>query len=364
MPEPRSTSLLKRPACVALAVLICVGCGGGGSDSVTPDETPNPDSTTAVVGPAGAVVTVPSGVAGVEIPPGLFSQPITITVSQIDPPNSPGVGPLPTGLKQYPPFYEFVTSPPGVALGAGVRVGVCQVSNPSNPFYPPEATHARLRLAHTVGSTIEILEPVDVSDFLKCGTVGPGGTRVTNNLLASFAHGGLGGKVKSFSPFGGVDPGPTNAATVFPISPRAGFILSETNDTGAEPARIIDLSQLGFVPGDLIRLERLGDFKFSPTTAEDGVAMIAVFSSTNVLLDRTLRFRVPGAIASTASPFVTLPTLKNGLDTDIPEDFIVGNITLMIPQNARYLFVGVPDPFFGDNIDSDGNFAIRVSPGS
>jgi len=343
---------------------------------------PNKDSTSAVVGPGGGVVVVPSGAAGVEFPAGSLGQSVTVTVTLIPTSPVPGTGPLPTTMKQYPPYYEFVTSPSGVDLGPGVRVGVCQVTDPSNKFYPPEATHPRLRLAHRVGNSVELLEPVGVSDFLRCSGVtaevpkaatpffrfAARATDEINQLLQSIApvpvyaaHGGLGGKVKSFSPFAGVDPGPLNVATTFPVSPRSGFLLTDTADSKVDPPLIIELAQLGFVPGDVVKLERLGDFSYTGTLPETGTQMTAVFSSTNELRDRFTRALVPGAI-SAGTPYTTSPLIRDGRATDIPEDFLVTTTSITIPPGALYLFVGVPDPFFGDNTDTDSNFAIRITP--
>jgi hypothetical protein len=168
----------------------------------------------------------PSGVAGVEIPPGVISQQATITITRLPAPAAPGQGPLPTSLNQYGPYYQIAISPANAQLGDSVRVGVCQVTDPSSPFYAPEATHDRLRLAHTVGTTTEILDRVGVDDFLRCVNVTAesgedGRSSYFGRTLASLAHrtmrffsptplnaahGGLGGKVKSFSPFGAVDP--------------------------------------------------------------------------------------------------------------------------------------------------------------
>jgi hypothetical protein len=355
----------------------------GGSDSVTPPNgASNKDSASAVVGPAGGRVVVPSGAAGVEIPPNSLSQTVTVTVSLLQTPATPGAGPLPTPLKQYPPYYEFVTSPAGVDLGPGVRVGVCQVTDASNKYYPPESTHPRLRLAHTVGAGIELLDPVDVSDFLRCsgvtaeapqsrarlGRFAAHAARALDGLFNAFgpssayaAHGGLGGKVKSFSPFGAVDPGPLNVATTFPVSSRSTFLLTDTVDSAADAPLVIELGRLGFVPGDVVKLERLGEFKPSTILPESDVAMIAVFSSTNEFRDRLSRVRVPGAISgglSVGSP----PTLFEKLDTDIPEDFSVTTLSLTIPTGALYLFVGVNDSHYSDNTDTDNNFAIQITP--
>jgi hypothetical protein len=172
-------------------------------------------------------VTTPNGEAGVQIPAGVLGSQVTVTVTKLPAPSAPNQGPLPTTLNQYGPYYEISTSPSNAQFGDSVRVGVCQVTDPASRFYAPEATHSRLRLAHTVGSTTEILEPVGVSDFLRCTNVTADADRIDPNSsrlaramaaishsarglfsprAAYAAHGGLGGKVKSFSPFGAVDP--------------------------------------------------------------------------------------------------------------------------------------------------------------
>jgi hypothetical protein len=206
---------------VLAAAAVLVACSGGGSEPTPPQTV---DKASATIGSTGGTVVTPSGAAGVQVPAGAFSQPVTVTVTQLTAPSTPGTGPLPTSLKQYPPYYEFTTSPAVAQFGDSVRVGVCQVTNPSDPLYAPEADHVRLKLAHTVGATIEILERVDVNDFLRCTNVTAGirqssgwrgalasiVTKAGNQLSpasAYAAHGGLGGKVKSFSPFGAVvDP--------------------------------------------------------------------------------------------------------------------------------------------------------------
>jgi alpha-tubulin suppressor-like RCC1 family protein len=202
-------------------VALTVCSGGGGSDTTQPPD--NSDAVTQSVGPAGATVVTPSGAAGVQIPAGTFSQPVAVTVSRIEVSTAPGSGPLPTSLKQYGPFYELTTNPPVLQFSNDARVGICQVTNPSSPYYPPEP-HALLRLAHKVGNDVEVLEPVSVNDFLVCGNVLPirESSHTSSRFLARLesiaghvtgffkpaqvyaAHGGLGGKVKSFSPFGAV----------------------------------------------------------------------------------------------------------------------------------------------------------------
>jgi hypothetical protein len=144
----------------------------------------------------------------------VLTQTDTVTITELGTPSQPGSGPLTTNLKQYGPFYEFSISPANAQFGDSVRVGVCQVTDPSSPYYAPEADHPKLKLAHTVGGVIEILPRVPVMDFLRCTGVTANAKRARGLLsrVASLfsvapayaAHGGLGGKVKSFSPFGAV----------------------------------------------------------------------------------------------------------------------------------------------------------------
>ena len=195
-----------------LAIPIVMACGGG-SDTTNPPQQ-QPDNVTQAVGTGGGTVVTPSGAAGVVIPAGTFGQQVMVTVTKLETPPTPGTGPLPTNLKQYGPYYDFTTSPQVAQFGDSARVGVCQVTDPSSALYPPEP-HDRLRLAHTVNGQIEILDRVNVNDFLRCGNVSASrasGLRAIVDNIAKFfrpqrlyaAHGGLGGKVKSFSPFGAV----------------------------------------------------------------------------------------------------------------------------------------------------------------
>ncbi|MEO7220138.1 MAG: hypothetical protein ABIZ73_05880 [Gemmatimonadaceae bacterium] len=192
-------------------VLLFTGCPPAG------------DQVEKTIGPAGGTVVTPSRAAAVQIPAGALSQEVLVSIKRLPTPSSPGEGPLPTALRQYPPFYEFTTSPAVAQFTDSVRVGVCQVTDPGDPFYAPEESHSRLRLAHTRGGTIEILNNVAVTDLIACTDV-PGRASTTNQpawrvaveavgrivglvgpRTAFAAHGGLGGKVTSFSPFGAVD---------------------------------------------------------------------------------------------------------------------------------------------------------------
>jgi len=330
------------------------------------------DGTTQVVGTSGGTLVTPAGTAGVSIPAGTFEQPVLVAVSRLATPSSPNAGPLPTSVKQYPPYYEYATYPPIAQFGDSARVGVCQVTDPSSPFYPPEP-HDRLRLAHGVGSSIEILERVGVDDFLRCagtsalqspGEIDGAGWRRKASRLASqillrlwpselyAAHGGLGGKVKSFSPFGAVDP------TLLVVDPRSTFLL--TNMDLAQPPLIVNLAERGIRPGDQIRLQEVGDWSYGVGRGDSTVALTGVFSSSSELLDASNRNRVPGAI-SVGRNFVSQQTYHGSLDTDIAEDFFIDDVTIAVPAGAQYLFVGTPDSNFADNTDADGDFGLRIT---
>jgi hypothetical protein len=129
--------------------------------------------------------------------------------------------------------------------------GPLSVTDPASPFYPPEP-HDRLRLAHTVGATIQILERVGVNDFLRCTGVSASrsasDTRSSGwrGALASLvndvirrlgphelyaAHGGLGGKVKSFSPFGAVELADSVAQLV--VSGAVSIVVGQTSQLTA-----------------------------------------------------------------------------------------------------------------------------------
>lgn len=159
--------------------------------------------------------------AGVNVPSGSVTQPTVITIQRL--PDSPN--PLLTPLDQYPIFYEYHASP-ALPFSLDVVVAVCIASN----FTPPDPL--RLRLAHNVPpftpGSIEIL-PLASAPFVDCSDapiasaargrgfdlarVGSGIRRGLSALLLPqkllalpyYATGGVGGTVRTFSPFGAVD---------------------------------------------------------------------------------------------------------------------------------------------------------------
>jgi hypothetical protein len=152
--------------------------------------------------------------SGVDVPGGSVPQLTLVTITRL--PDAPG--PLRTPLDQFPAFYEFAASPP-VRFNQDVVVGVCQAQS----FDP--SVYARFRLAHNVGTAVEILPRVD-APFLDCtallgaapflpgwrGYAARGWHWLLGTALPPPAHAltlgacCLGGSARSFSPFGAVDP--------------------------------------------------------------------------------------------------------------------------------------------------------------
>lgn len=153
----------------------------------------------------------------------------------------------------------------------------------------------------------------------------------------------------------------------YQVDPQGSFILTEDEDHALAPL-IIDLSTLGVGPGDQLHLEQLGTFtytiydvNFQTYGTETARALEAVFSSSAELRSSSELHRVPGAIGI-GLVYPTPSTLFKNLSTDIPEDFWVRDITVTIPAGARYLFVAVPDSWYKDNLDANGDFGVRITP--
>lgn len=145
------------------------------------------------------------------------------------------------------------------------------------------------------------------------------------------------------------------------IDPRATYLRTSSLDVGALDAVVFDLINLGVLPGSTIRLQQLGNFRpIGNPGPEFSTAMGGVFSSSSTLLPRNFLNRVPGAIDAGIDNF-TGPTNLQNLSTDIPEDFRITDIQLIVPVEAKFLFVGALDSQFQDNTDLDRDFAVQIS---
>jgi len=146
------------------------------------------------------------------------------------------------------------------------------------------------------------------------------------------------------------------------IDPKASYILTNS-DPDATPAVAISLTSLEITPGDTIQIQTQGDYSFCFPTGcpEIQVPACGVFSSNAMLLPANNAKRVVGAVPVTdgvVSPCTTGPTLYGQIPTDISEDFALDGASMRVPSGAHYLFVAVPDIFYGDNFDPNGDLAI------
>jgi hypothetical protein len=204
------------------ALYCLVGLDGSGLTLGTaPLDT---GSVVQVVFPSPSDQTVVTGDqhAGVQIPGGTLTQPVTITITPIPGNFTFPNGPLNTKLDQYGPFFQFNVVPEQTFTTPVVAAG-CINGNGDAP--PPSSVD----LAHNVGDSLQILTPVAVP-FLVCGPTamirqpstmqlarngdyGRALGRIESSALKLFApepayaftSSGVGGKTTSFSPFGGVD---------------------------------------------------------------------------------------------------------------------------------------------------------------
>ena len=62
-----------------------------------------------------------------------------------------------------------------------------------------------------------------------------------------------------------------------------------------------------------------------------------------------------------AATDVTPPTGNGAIPTDIPGDFFIADTTVTIPAGANFLFFSALDDYFGDNVDPNGDFRVRIS---
>lgn len=152
------------------------------------------------------------------------------------------------------------------------------------------------------------------------------------------------------------------------IDPRQAFINGEANPVDGEA---INLSQLGINPGDKISIERFGYLSpYADPSNEYYGGLYATFSTDNTLLSNNNSFsgintvRVPGAI-DTLLPNGCIQCISNKIffisDRQNQVNGGYNGILVEVPANAKYLFIGVNDSYFGDNVDSNGDFAVGIT---
>ncbi len=150
------------------------------------------------------------------------------------------------------------------------------------------------------------------------------------------------------------------AGSTVGIGPVWTYLYVPPNEPpGADQAVPIELSLLGIAAGDTLRLEQLGTFNNGPA-GDTLTQMIGVFSGSDVLLDPPLRYRVQDAIDA-GTDFITGTAYWDGQPTDIPEDFWIDDVEVIVPPGATHLFVTAYDTGYWDNTDPNGDFAIRLT---
>jgi hypothetical protein len=195
-------------AVLALGKAFYCSVGLDGSTLTLGTSPTDSNNVVAVVFPSTQTQTVVTGngVSGVMIPPNTLTAPTTITITLIPGPFPEFAGPLNTKLDQFGPFFQY-TAVPESSIGDTVVVSTCS----TDPNLPASRSH----LAHNVGTGFQILPLVPT--FLNCsatsmaeplGLFGRIGQRIADFFVAdAYASTaiGIGGKTKSFSPFGIVD---------------------------------------------------------------------------------------------------------------------------------------------------------------
>lgn len=157
------------------------------------------------------------------------------------------------------------------------------------------------------------------------------------------------------------------------LNPKSTYLHHVNEDALQEPL-IIDLADVGALPGDTLQITTGGKWT---GLFQTGYGVAAVFSSSDELLPVSppaiwtvdffgwLNFhsnRVAGAIE--AGTDVVTPLSFGWLNrTDIPQDFAVtGYREIVVPPGATHLFVTPIDNHFSDNLSSDLRISLGVDP--
>jgi hypothetical protein len=155
------------------------------------------------------------------------------------------------------------------------------------------------------------------------------------------------------------------------LNSKSSYLIANAKDQTQPPA-IIKLSDLGAVPGNTLKIDRVGTYNDLTELRDGNLTKVgALFSSTNEVLKANKKNRIPGAIDA-GSDVNTGTFLKclifplcTVVDTDIPQDFAVTNgATVTIPAGAQYLVVApIPDSHVsGDNSGFGLGVALTVNP--
>lgn len=144
------------------------------------------------------------------------------------------------------------------------------------------------------------------------------------------------------------------------VDPARTYLRTQSDDAG--DARPVDLASIGLRPGTTVVLERRG----LCTGSSGGTGMTGLFSADGTLESADVRERVVGAIDA-GDDYQTSPTDEGGVETDIPEVFLVADneddqtsVTVTVPDGATHLFVAAIDNFYQDNARGETRFELRI----
>ncbi|MEZ6036918.1 MAG: hypothetical protein R3F29_05525 [Planctomycetota bacterium] len=150
----------------------------------------------------------------------------------------------------------------------------------------------------------------------------------------------------------------------WPLNPRQTYL--RTNSDSPLAPLVIDLAALGIAPGDWLSVGSMGAFRYINGGTDTNRSLCAVFSSDTTLLATSVQQRVTGAIA--AGPhYLSGSTYYGSLPIDIVEDFFCSralwddHVQVRVPAGAAFLFVGVHDSLYNDNVDPNGDYGVVVS---
>jgi hypothetical protein len=154
------------------------------------------------------------------------------------------------------------------------------------------------------------------------------------------------------------------------VNSKGSFLQHDDLDNPQAPL-VISLADVGAVPGNTLRLQRVGTFS-ATTELRDGnlTGLTGIFSRNATVNGGSNKNRIPGAID--AGPDIRTGSIKRcflllclPFSSDIPQDFKIDpTVDVVVPANATHLIL-MPLPrnlFFKDNSGFGFGVNVTVNP--